>query len=326
VLLSSSIGMNNVAGLYGYTNPQVVWTPSKELRLGSLSHTAWLSAEGLKATASYSRSITHPGGATASLDLLGNSTSYRGELSYPLIRSRLENLWLKASLSARNARNNAIGTKLFEDRIRSATLEATYDFADAWLDDAMPATSAITARVTKGLDILNATESGAPLLSRANGRSDFTKVEFEAVRIQRLFAQTDAVLRLTGQYAFQPLLASEQIGFGGTGIGRGFEPSDITGDSGVGASLELRYTPDGWLGPFQWAQAYAFADYGKAWNRDVPAAGLRDAELSSAGAGLRVKLTDYVTISGEAAKPLGRDVAATRDRNWRGFFTVSVSF
>ncbi len=49
-----------------------------------------------------------------------------------------------------------------------------------------------------------------------------------------------AVISAQGQYSFAPLITGEQIAFGVPQIGRGYDPGAITGDNGVGGSIELR--------------------------------------------------------------------------------------
>lgn len=136
------------------------------------------------------------------------------------------------------------------------------------------------------------------------------------------------------------MLASEEFGLGGASFGRGYEPSEITGDHGAAFSAELQY-----LLPFRnrWLtcasedrptrtlsidclQAYSFYDVGAVWNENVPA-GLSSVEsLSSAGLGLRFGVMDYLSVEGELAKPLTRDVASQGDRDWRPLFNLSARY
>merc|ERR1711965_979265 len=75
----------------------------------------------------------------------------------------------------------------------------------------------------------------------AEADNDFTKVTVDLTRIQRLNARTLLIPRLYGQYAFDPLVSSEQWAIGGVNSVKGHPPSVYSGDSGLTASLEARY-------------------------------------------------------------------------------------
>ena len=49
---------------------------------------------------------------------------------------------------------------------------------------------------------------------------------------------------LSGQWASGPLYSSEEFGYGGKNFGRAYDQSELTGDHGVAASVEVDYA--GW--------------------------------------------------------------------------------
>jgi hemolysin activation/secretion protein len=108
-------------------------------------------------------------------------------------------------------------------------------------------------------------------------------------------------------------LSSEQFGFGGSQYGRGYDFSEITGDSGLAGKAELAYTirtGQKYLGSYQ---PYVFYDLGKVWNR-TPAAGQPSHEsAASAGAGTRFTFTPALLGDLFVAKPLTRDVSSRGD-------------
>src|SRR6185437_9133865 len=85
------------------------------------------------------------------------------------------------------------------------------------------------------------TETGSALLSNPYGQSDFTKLTFNTSRLQELNDKFSLLAASAGQVSNAPLLVSEQFGFGGPVFGRAYDTSEITGDDGIAASLELRY-------------------------------------------------------------------------------------
>ena len=91
----------------------------------------------------------------------------------------------------------------------------------------------------------------------------------------------------SGQIAGGPLLSSQECGYGGTSIGRGFEPSVISGDDCFSALGELRYDISTEAMGLKKLQPYAFADYGSIWNIDPPIGTAAHDSAASVGAGIR---------------------------------------
>ena len=95
--------------------------------------------------------------------------------------------------------------------------------------------------------------------------------------------------------------------FGGTLIGRGYDPGAITGDSGVGGSAELRYD-------FRFAndyikalQPYTYVEAAQTWYIQRGPAfspSLTDQHITSVGGGLRFWLPYNITAALEAAHTL----------------------
>src|SRR5207253_2020427 len=93
----------------------------------------------------------------------------------------------------------------------------------------------------QGLPILHASRDGSPELSRAAGRSDFTKLNLDLSRLQQIQGNWSVLVAAALQYAFDPLLVAEQYGLGGTLYDRAFDPSEMLGDRALAGKIELRY-------------------------------------------------------------------------------------
>jgi hemolysin activation/secretion protein len=114
------------------------------------------------------------------------------------------------------------------------------------------------------------------------------------------------------QYGFDKLLSFEQFTAGNYTVGRGYDPSILTGDSGAGVSVELRGPR---LTPFSrtrlQVQPYVFGDAAWTWTRGE----FSDPKhLKSAGGGLRGELSDRAAIDAAIAIPLERTGMIERDR------------
>jgi hemolysin activation/secretion protein len=125
-------------------------------------------------------------------------------------------------------------------------------------------------------------------------------------------AEFQASATISGQASSAPLLASEQLAFGGDGSVRGFQMFAATRDAGVLASVELRgpaFRPlmriSGGRVPDR-LSLFAFADYGAG-----PAQENADAlRFVSAGPGLRYQLDRYASLQLAYGRVLRHDGAS----------------
>lgn len=272
---------------------------SSELRQGSVD-AAWpvCGASGAVATISGGFTRTQPGGSLQPLDVDGTSKFWQAGISYPIILQRDVSWSVAATFDYKNVATDLLQARVFNDHLRIGTLQTSYAFADRWLGS-----NSVSLAYSQGFDILNPRPADATDISRADGKSRFRKAVASASRLQPLFGAVDLLAQLQAQYAWDPLLSSEEFGYGGAGIGRGYDSSELVGDHGVAGLLELRYTralPD--YGTV--AQPYAFYDLGKVWNID-PSARNR-ASGASAGGGLRLSLPQDTDMDLGVAVPLTR--------------------
>jgi hemolysin activation/secretion protein len=180
--------------------------------------------------------------------------------------------------------------------------------------------------LSQGLDVLGARTPGSPNLSRADGRSDFTKLIADAQRVQSLGGNWSLLSAVSGQYGFCSLLASEQFGIGGVNFVRAYDPAELTGDSGIAGKLELQYGEKSTTIGLESYQVYSYYDAGRVWNRQALAGEVNAASATATGIGARFAVTDAVTGSIEIAKPLTRNVATEGNRNPRVFFSMVARF
>lgn len=315
----SNVQINDALGFgerFGLTYAGAFQT--KELQYIAASLDIPLTAEGLTSFIRASYSNGDPGIASLrQLGYTGESVSFETGLSYPVIRSRDENLIFSGSFFLNDSRGETDTSTISRDRLRGIRLSADYDRADEF-----GGISQIGFTFSQGIEGLGSTETGDAFASRNNGRPDFTSVQLNLSRIQDLGAGFSLLGNATGAYAFTPLLASEQCSYGGRTIGRGFDPSELTGDHCLGALLEVRYDLSNLPEPVSSAQLYGFADAGAVFRID-PAAGEDSRESgSSAGFGVRTGWSETVNLDASLAKPLaGRD-----DEDWRFFLALNTRF
>lgn len=275
--------------------------PLNEQKSGAVSYSLPLfGASGATLNITTSVTKTEPGSDLALLDIKGASHAYDMAVSYPIIRQRDMTLRADAGFEFKNSRTRILDEELYDDRLRIAKAGLNFNMLDSWAGY-----NVFDVHYAQGLDIFGVREAGSEFLSRQDGRPDFKKIEMLAGRIQALPHDFEVYGIVSGQYAFDPLLSSEEFGFGGGQIGRGYDSSEITGDHGVAASVEVRYNKT--IRAFNLSltlQPYVFYDIGKVWNIDPSAKDHMSG--ASTGVGLRVSFGDDWSADINLARPLTR--------------------
>ncbi|MFO6049399.1 two-partner secretion system transporter CdrB, partial [Pseudomonas aeruginosa] len=256
------------------------------------------------------------------------SKSTEGSISYhhPFIRSRSQNLsgglalqWKDTETRLRDFASDASNPG--RDHVRVFQQRLTYDWVDRWMG-----INLAEVRNNIGLDMWGATKKDDERRSREVADGRFVYLNGNIGRLQGLGGPWSVYGELQWQYSFDPLLPSERFGVGGSGIGRGFAPGNITGDRGFALKLEPRYGQAvgySWLRSYQ---AYAFYDWGKTYNLDVDDD--EQQKLGSIGAGVRFNLTDQLSFNPEIARQVIGEPADQRDgkRETRVLFNVVARF
>ncbi|MGR9168628.1 ShlB/FhaC/HecB family hemolysin secretion/activation protein [Rhizobium sp. KDH_Rht_773_N] len=315
----TSVEANNLLGLQERMG--LVYAGSfdtNELQYLAGNFSVLLNTEGLTSFSNISYSNGDPGiYELRQLGYGGRSFSFETGLSYPLIRSRDENLILSGSFFLEDSRGETDSLLISNDRIRGFRLKADYDNADEF-----NGINQATFTLSQGIGGLGATSADNPYASRENGRPDFTSISLYLSRLQGLGSGFSFFGAVEGSYSFDPLLAAEECSYGGRFAGRAFDPSELTGDRCFTALAELRYDLPEISPDVSSAQLYQFIDFGSVHRIDPAAGEDRNADGSSAGVGFRAGWQNHLNIDVSAAKPLhGRS-----DKDWRFFLAVNTRF
>ncbi len=182
----------------------------------------------------------------------------------------------------------------------------------------------MSAEVSQGLDILGASGSDSPSLSRPGASPEFTKVTLDYSRYQKVWNNVAVLLTATGQKSSGTVLSAEEIGLGGERFGRAYDPSEITGHDGAAGRVELQYDgslADSLLSQYQF---YGFYDIGAV--RTSTTSGRRSLSLASAGFGARGRFQHGLFGYVELAQPLTRSVLAkgSDGKDPRYFFVLRL--
>jgi hemolysin activation/secretion protein len=241
----------------------------------------------LQLNAGYLR--TRPKGST----LVGEAKSAGLQLTYPLRRSFDRDLYLSAGLDGLDANSAFLGNTFSDDRTRALRLSILYV--------AQNQVSRVTASAAAslGLDAL-----GARTLVPDITDIDFTKVSGRLTLARQLTPGLYLRLGAIGQWSQDRLPAAEQFAFGGSEFGRGFESAALLGDSGYAGSAELALRP-AWTGvAAAGLELFSFVDRGSTVQRRRSGSARVEADLASAGLGVRGSIRDRVLLQLEATTGL----------------------
>ena len=277
-----------------------------------------IGTDGLRAALGASYAKSEAPDLPAGVELLSTSTQVDFLLSYPLIRATRETLTTFFGAYFTDAENELNDLTFSKDAIRAAHLGASYVTR---LNERTSVGSHL--RVTQGFSVWGA-GPGNQLHSRLGASPNFFKMQSGA---SVSYAATDRLLlsfKLEGQYSPDSLYSSEEISFGGARFARGYNNSEISGDSGAGASIQASYRFDvaafgGWA-----VTPYTFLDQSKVWNSAIDRQG--DARLMSTGLGVTLSNKRWLSIGLELDKPISRTPISQDDKDPRLFMSLEVRF
>ena len=273
-----------------------------------------------------------------------DSTTFIATLygSYPIVRRQTNNLIVSAGFDWIDQQIDFTGLDFSEDKLRVPFVRLIANSIDHASAEGRGGYTIVEPRfatfgsieVRQGIAGLGASDGcgvgfvdclapGAVPLSRfdadpsafvirAEGRADFRPTP-------------DFLISLSprAQYSPDALLAYEQFSAGNFTVGRGYDPGELIGDSGLGTRVELAYgslqpeTPKG----VAW-QGFTFWDTVAAWIKDDPGGAYT---LNSVGGGVRFNLARKAFLEVAGAVPLERSPFETERGDVRLLVNLSVN-
>ena len=308
-----------------------------------LGHDFLVGDDGLNLGGQITLGWTNPDLFTPGLDVESETVFGTLYASYPFVRTQAASAYGTFGLDIVNQNVDVNGVNLSRDRVRTlfARLSGVMTDIDSLARSAgytpfePRSRIAATVEVRQGVGILGANDDCrlAPLACIAAGEAP-SRIEQDPTPLLAL-AQISAEYRPTpiitlaldveAQFTNDPLPAFEEFAAGNYSIGRGYDPGAITGDVGVGASLEVRYGSLVPAGPDAVAvQPYAFFDVAHVSQEDPSQAAIGDDELVSVGGGVR--LTHGRGVQGDLtlAVPLKRTNLQTVRNDVRLLFSITT--
>ncbi len=303
---------NSYTSLGERTEISLYHTSDSTDNFGQAAEEVFLGGSGLKLRVYVGIGKSNPTGPLGDLGYDGITRVFGLSLSYPVIRSRRQDLTVAADFDGEESDISYSGTHTF-DSLRILRLDALYRLNDIWLGPALDGATQSELTLSQGVPWLGAVANGNPELPRLNERVDFTKGFAKADRVQDLFspysyngtpARVQVELAAEGQYSRNILPPEEKFYLGGPQFDRGF----YYGDSALTAKIEpqlvtaLPTVPRTQIVPI--ATFYGFADWGEAWqnqNTDL------NHTLRSVGGGVRVAAGEHLEVDLEGVSRLTRN-------------------
>lgn len=243
------------------------------------------------------------GGELAELELSGESSRLDFYSAYPYRRSRFDNGTLTLTLSLKQAETFRREAETSEDELSIFELAHVFSHQNQALAGGI---ASIRASFSHGVgDFLgsmaadNAPDSSRQGASGERAGGEFDKFNLNASWFQRLGRRVAVNLRVDGQASDDLLVSLEQFPLGGPNSVRAYPLSSFLVDEGWFASLELS------LALARAVQLSVFYDHGSGSLNDPLPSDVAEVDLSGAGVGLRVDLSDRFTLVATVARPTG---------------------
>lgn len=337
--MTGNVALNSMITSGDSTQLTMTKTPKgAQLTFIDLNYNMAINDQGMRLVGGTTSVHTRPEFVLQPLKIDGQNNNYYLNLQIPWIRTRSESLTWRVNLNYLDSDVNSTpfgieDVHLYTDHLRSLGLGGTYNFADRYYGSNL-----LSADIRQGLPIFGYTSNFNPETaetSRPGGRGTYTKITATAARMQAIKGRWSAYILGTGQYAFNPLLASEQFTFGGSQLGRGYDVAEVIGDKGLAGSVELRYDVAVERFMLQTLQFYTFYDIGADWNYLYVGNTPIKSSGASTGLGVRFFASKYVSGNFMWAQTLTKSVAAleqptvdnmSQGRNPRVFFSIVASF
>jgi hemolysin activation/secretion protein len=236
------------------------------------------------------------------------------QLSHPLIRGSVTNVYIAGGIDGVNNENALVGQLETSDRTRAARAAVTASWQKG------PTALSVSGSLSQGIDGLGA-EVADPTLSSV----EFFKGNIRAGVTQTLGDRWRLVGAVSAQGSEDTLPAVELMSLGGGQFGRALETGAVSGDSGMAASLELTRSI-GQIGPVKASEVYGFVDGGKLWVNDRPGVTLTDFDVASAGVGVRVAVSDFASLGVEVAHAVDVAFDGVDEHDWRTTVSLGAVF
>ncbi len=237
-------------GIGDNLDARVLVSNGNALQFGRLAYEAPIGASGLRAGVGAARISYEVGGQFAELEARGRANVFDFSLSYPLIRQRQQNLFLRLAADIKDLTDEFRAVSFTSDkRVHGLGVGWSWERRDGVLGGGYWASSGTLYRGR--LDIRDAQSEFLDQSATGNRtEGSFTKLTARLSRLQTVVDRHSLYLAVGGQWASKNLDASEKLGLGGVRAVRAYPSGEVLVDQGLIGTVEWRWSVNAELTPF----------------------------------------------------------------------------
>lgn len=306
--VEATLNINAPLGLGDQLSISGSSTQHKLVRYWKFGYSVPLNTVGTRLAIGSSKAAYDVSGALAALGLSGEVRTDEAAISHPFVRSREDNQTFSVGIKHNRLKQNALGAQVSDHQLTVMT--TAYQINRIHSDSSV--TNANFGLETNFRTSHDITQQDAV----------FARMELDVNHTAPFYQRWDLYLRGDIVRSRDMLPDTEKFSLGGPGSVRAFRPSEVRGDSGYLATVELRrpFTLAGRLGAFR-----VTADAGEVIYKAPGYTDSRD-RLRSIGVGASFFPARGVVASIDIARPMGTTHTASDDKNHRIWVNVSASF
>lgn len=260
-----SVRWNSPFGIGDNLDARALVSEHAGTTFGRLSYEAPIGYQGLRAGVGASQVNYSLGGAFEALDAIGLSRIYDASMTFPVVRQRSQNLFLRLQVDHKELtdRLRAVDYNSHK-RINGVGIGWAWERRDSFGGGGYFSSNGVLYHGRlKLLDADNGAYDASPYGAHTAGA--FTKLTFQVSRLQLLWPKNTLFVGFGGQWSNRNLDASEQLSLGGHDAVRAYPQGEVLADRGIIANIEYRYSLSRDVTP------YVFYDLSRGWLDRPPA-------------------------------------------------------
>lgn len=301
-------------------------TEKADILSGRVSYDFPILYSGLSGTVGYSQTEYELSDSYSYLDATGTSKSIYAKLSYPLIRSRLENLYISTQVEKVDLEDKigSIDDKDSKD-LNKINLRLNYDKASIWFGLESYLNSSLM--FTYGNLDIDDPDKKKTDENGANTQGDYSKVNSELSNVLFLTKRLSLNTSISYQHTLKDknLNGSEDLSIGGVYGVKLYPDGELSAENGYVANIELKYQL-----PYIYNisnQIGVFYDIGKvSMTNNASVTGFESRTLQDIGISYYVNYKDFFMNFYAAYKVGGEDVTSESDYDDRYMISLGYTF
>jgi hemolysin activation/secretion protein len=300
--------INSLSGRGDVLGISALGSDTANLKNTRLSYETPLGYSGLSLDSSLSYTAYEIGKEFENLDIKGKSINFDLGVSYPFIKTRAHTLETSLKYKHTNSKDEDNYQEDRKKKVNSLTLSLNDTYKTSLLNKPGVLNSSVS--LTAGNVDLN---DYAKTIDTLQTDSSYSKLLASISQTQSLIPNLSLTTSLSGQIALNKNLdGTEDFSVGGAYGVRAYTDSELSGDKGYLASLELSYN----LPTFQGIShtISSFIDHAKVWDNKEAVAGVEPESrtLNAVGVGYTLGYKDF-SLKASYAHGFGSDKTPTGD-------------